>query len=194
MGHGLAIPSGLQLDCARNLKSKRVDVLGARRVEMIDLIVFAILTISILLLSILVFALKDVLHAAVALASLFLFNSLFFLLINQPLLAVVQLFIMVGGIATFLFVGVGSAAYSRFLHTRKFVLVVIWAALFAVLASALNGVSFTSTLPQTTFWADSIASSLQSSAALFYIMALAMFGVSLSAIILLKKTKRGAKK
>lgn len=161
---------------------------------MIDLIVFAILTISILLLSILVFALKDVLHAAVALASLFLFNSLFFLLINQPLLAVVQLFIMVGGIATFLFVGVGSAAYSRFLHTRKFVLVVIWAALFAVLASALNGVSFTSTLPQTTFWADSIASSLQSSVALFYIMALAMFGVSLSAIILLKKTKRGAKK
>ncbi len=161
---------------------------------MIDLIVFAVLTISMLTLSALIFELKDVLHAAVALALLFLFNSLFFLLVNQPLLAVVQLFIMVGGIATFLFVGVGSAAYSKFGHTRKLVLVVLWAALFVVLVSALNGVRFTSELPSATFWSSNIASSLQSSAALFYVMALAMFGVSLGAIILLKKTKKSAKK
>ncbi|MCW6160159.1 MAG: hypothetical protein LVQ95_03680 [Candidatus Micrarchaeales archaeon] len=161
---------------------------------MIDLIVFTVLTISVLVLSALIFALKDVLHAAIALASLFLFNSLFFLLINQPLLAVVQLFIMVGGIATFLFVGVGSAAYSKFWHTKKVVLVMLWAALFVALASSLNGVSFTAELTPTTFWSSNIASSLQSSAALFYVMALAMFGVSLGAIILLKKTKRNVKK
>lgn len=156
---------------------------------MIGVILFAIVSIGAIVLSYLVFVLKDVLHAALALASLFFFNSLFFLLVGQPLLAVVQLFIMVGGIATFLFVGVGSIAYSRFRHTRMVTLVIIWAALFLTLTAALNGISFTAGQPST-FWAGNIASSLDSSAPLFYVMALAMFGVSLGAILLLKKTKR----
>jgi len=159
---------------------------------MIDLIVFGVLTIAALLLSYMLFMLRDVLHAALALASLFFFNSLFFLLMDQPLLAVIQLFIMVGGIATFLFVGVGSIAYSKFRHARKNVLFVIWAALFTVLAASLSGVGFITEAPAT-FGAGNISSSLQSSAALFYVMALAMFGISLGAILLLKKTRRGDK-
>ncbi len=81
---------------------------------MIDLALFLIVSVIALAFSVLVFVFKDILHAAIALSGVFLMNSLFFIVLSQPLLAVVQLFIMVGGITTFLFVGVAAAPYSRF--------------------------------------------------------------------------------
>jgi NADH-quinone oxidoreductase subunit J len=81
----------------------------------------------------LIFAFKDVLHVAVALSFVFLVNSLIFLLLNQPLLAVIQLFIMIGGVSVYLFVGVAAASYSHFKYTNYIALAAVAIALFAVM-------------------------------------------------------------
>ena len=49
---------------------------------------------------------KDIMHSSLALASLFFMNLLVFLMLQQPLLAVVQLFVLVGGISTYMIIGV----------------------------------------------------------------------------------------
>ncbi len=82
----------------------------------------------------LIFVLKDTMHAAVSLAFIFILNSLIFLMLDQPLLALIQLFIMVGGVSVYLFVGVASSSYSNFKHTNYFLFAGIAIVLFAITA------------------------------------------------------------
>lgn len=81
----------------------------------------------------LIFVFKNVLHVAIALSFVFFVNSLIFLLLNQPLLAVIQLFIMIGGVSVYLFVGVAAASYSNFKYTNYIALAAVAVALFAVM-------------------------------------------------------------
>jgi NADH-quinone oxidoreductase subunit J len=153
---------------------------------MIDLALFLIVSVMGLVVSFLVFAVKDILHAALMLSAVFFVNSLFFFMLDQPLLAVVQLFIMIGGITTFLFVGVASVQYSKFKHTEVAGLAVLWTIVFVILVLPLNYVQITP-FQSNLFGPDSIALSLGTSSMLFYLMLFTMFGVALGAILLLKK-------
>lgn len=99
-------------------------------IYLIALIMAALIVIG----TVLIFVLKDVLHVAVALSFVFLINSLVFLLVNQPLLAVIQLFIMIGGVSVYLFVGVAAASFSHFKYTNYITLAAVAIALFAVMA------------------------------------------------------------
>jgi NADH-quinone oxidoreductase subunit J len=153
---------------------------------MIDLALFLIISVMGLMLSFLVFTLKDILHSALALSAVFFVNSLLFFMLDQPLLAVVQLFIMIGGITTFLFVGVASTAYSRFKYTSANGLAILCVVVFVILVIPLNYVQMTPTQPGI-FSSASIAASLGASYALFYLMLFTMFSVALGAILLLKK-------
>ena len=160
---------------------------------MIDIVMFAIVSIIALFVSVLVFVFRDILHATVALAVLFLANSFFFLLLGEPLLAIIQLFIMVGGITTFLFVGVASAPYSKFKYTRGLFFTVLWAFFFVAITYPLSGMQFYQ--PQNAaaaFGLTSIAVSFAGTPIFFYIILSLMFGVALGAVLLLKKA--GAKK
>lgn len=153
---------------------------------MIYLALFAIVSILGVVLAALVFAFKDILHSAVALSGVFLINSLLFIALGQPLLAVIQLFIMIGGITTFIFVGVASATYSHFKYTRLVGLAILWAVFFVIIVVPLTGVQFNGQ-QSNVFGSSSIGGSLGASVGLFYIMLFVMFGVSLGAILLLKK-------
>ncbi len=158
---------------------------------MISILVFVLASILGLVLATFLFAFKDILHSALALAAVFVVNSLFFLLLAQPLLAIIQLFIMVGGIATFIFVGVASAPFENFNYTKVRRLTLTWLLLFALMVIPLNFVVFN--VQQTSvFNGASIVNSLSSDSGIFYLMLLLMFGTSIGAIMLLKKT--GAKK
>ena len=158
----------------------------------LDIVIFAILSTLGILFSLLVFEFRDMLHAAVSLALLFLVNSLFFLLLGQPLLAIVQLFIMVGGITTFLFVGVASAQLGKFTRSKRLWFGILWIIIFAVLLYPLNAMQFYQPQSQASFGIINITNSLENSHIFFYMILALMFAVSLGAIVLLRKA--GAKK
>lgn len=134
----------------------------------------------------LIFVFKDLLHSVLALAMAFFFNSLLFLLLNQILLALIQLFIMVGGISTYLFVGVASVSYSRFKHTSYTALAVLSVIFFALLTYRSLAVGFP-TQQQNFLSNNLIRGYLSASVALLYMLAFALFGVALGSILLLKK-------
>jgi NADH-quinone oxidoreductase subunit J len=162
---------------------------------MLDIVIFAIVSALGILFSVLVFTFRDILHATVALASLFFANSLLFLLLNEPLLAIIQLFVMVGGISTFLFVGVAAAPYSKFKYTRILFMAALWIVFFAAIAYPLTGMQFSQPQPQNQgapFGVVGIAASLSSGPVFFYLILLLMFGVALGAVLLLKRA--GVKK
>ncbi|MFI5412326.1 MAG: NADH-quinone oxidoreductase subunit J [Candidatus Micrarchaeales archaeon] len=158
---------------------------------MIYLALFAIVSVLGMVLAALVFAFKDILHSAVALSGVFFVNSLLFLALGQPLLAVIQLFIMIGGITTFIFVGVASATYPEFRLTKLIQLCILSAVLFLIMIAPLSLMHFNQT-ESNVFTGDAVTVGLSSSASIFYLILLTLFGVSLGAILLLKKV--GAKK
>lgn len=154
---------------------------------MIYPIVFVIVSVVGLIAAVLMFTFRDILHSAVALATVFLVNSLLFLLLGQPLLAVIQLFIMIGGITTFLFVGVASTSYHEPKRTNIAALVVVWMLTFIIIFLPLRTVSVSENYQSNVFGQADAAASFGSSTALFYLMLALMFGVALGSILLLRK-------
>ncbi|MEM3019764.1 MAG: hypothetical protein QW194_00360 [Candidatus Micrarchaeaceae archaeon] len=133
-----------------------------------------------------VFKLKDILHAAIALASVFFANSIMFLLIDQDLLAILQLFIMIGGVSTYIFVGVASGSFSRFKHTSYIGLAVISVVLAAVLLYPLVALGSSSTVSNALTGSE-ISADMSSSIQYLYFVAIFIFAVSIGAVIVMKR-------
>ncbi|MDE1869168.1 MAG: hypothetical protein KGH60_04370 [Candidatus Micrarchaeota archaeon] len=148
-------------------------------------IFFALAAIEIILIA-LIFVFKDVLHSVLALSMAFFFNSVLFLALGQPLLALIQLFIMVGGVSTYVFVGVASISFSNFRHTRFAALAGLSVAAFLILSYKMLSVQ----LPEAqanVFAINSIGPAISSNVALFYVILFMVFSVSLGSILLLKR-------
>ncbi|MCL4411655.1 NADH-quinone oxidoreductase subunit J [Candidatus Marsarchaeota archaeon] len=129
---------------------------------------------------------RDLLHSSLALAVLFFLNSVMFLLLEQPLLAVIQLFILIGGISTYMIIGVASSSFSMFRHGRPAVMVLLAAVLFAVMAYPLSGMSFQSTQSNVATVAGAGAEVSQY-IGIFYLLTFMTFAVALGSILLFKK-------
>ncbi len=134
----------------------------------------------------LIFAFREIMHSAVALALFFFANSLAFLLLNQPLLAVVQLLVLVGGVSTYVFVSVASASYSKFEHSRKAALAAVSLLLFVVIAYPIlrSGLSGTA---QTQQDYSSFPTYMYGSVEYVYLAFVLLAGTVLGSILLLKK-------
>jgi len=157
-------------------------------------IIASMLAALILVCASLIFILKDVLHVALALSAVFFVNSLIFLVIGQPLLALIQLFIMVGGVSVYLFVGVAAAGYSHFKYTNYWVLAIVAIAIFSALLYGvyLHGLSGPAAgQPPSAYTTAQVAVSLSSKYTLIaiYSIALMLFLVALSAIPLLNRLR-----
>ena len=143
----------------------------------------------------LMFVFRDVLHVAVALSFVFLVNSLIFLLMNQPLLAVIQLFVMIGGVSVYLFVGVAAASYSHFKYTNYVALGAIAITIFAILVYGMyqtGTISYAQGQPLTnSFTASQAAASLTTKYTILslYTIALMLFLLAIGAIPLLNRLK-----
>jgi NADH:ubiquinone oxidoreductase subunit 6 (subunit J) len=156
-----------------------------------------VITALIIIASVLVFLLRDVLHVAVFLTIVFLLNSLLFLELQQTILALIQLFIMVGGVSIYLFVGVASASYSKFRYTNKIPLVVVSLALFSVMAygaysnspGGFSGSQINSTV--NVYSSSQLVSSFSSSYTIvsLYTVVIMLSLLALGAILLLNKLK-----
>ena len=75
--------------------------------------------------ALLVFRAREMAHAMVGFLMVTVAGAALLALLGLPLLALLQLFIMVGGVSVYLFVGVSSENLSRFRHTSLPVLVVL---------------------------------------------------------------------
>ena len=147
--------------------------------------------------SIMVFVLKDIMHSALALSMLFFGNSLAFLFLSQPVLAIIQLLVMVGGISTYIFIGVSSVSYSDFRHTRYAALAALSALIFFLISfpllshpvnnlfygSAMNG----SALKSKSGFVISPPNYMSLNIPFFYLLSLLLFGAAIASIVLIKK-------
>ncbi len=150
------------------------------------LAVFMVLALLEIFFATTIFIFKDLLHVVLAFSVAFLFNSALFFLLGQPILALLQMFIMVGGVSTYLFVGVGSASYSKFKYTNYTYLAIAYIAVFFTFVFRMTGVS--PILPeQNVLSASLIAQTFSSNIGLLYIMAAMLFGIGLSSIVIMKK-------
>jgi NADH:ubiquinone oxidoreductase subunit 6 (subunit J) len=151
-----------------------------------DLVLFAIAALLGIASAVLVFMLKDVLHSVIALTFLFIANSAIFLILGQPFLALLQLFIMVGGVSTYAFVGVASSGYAKFKHTNLTLFALFAIVIFAVLAykgAPPNAIVQQQNMLSTNYLSQALASNV----GLLYIMAIMLFGIALGSILLMKK-------
>ncbi|MCL4379541.1 MAG: hypothetical protein M1160_01945 [Candidatus Marsarchaeota archaeon] len=156
-------------------------------------VIIAVLAALIIIGSLLIFVLKDVLHVAVSLSAVFFINSLIFLFLNQPLLAAIQLLIMIGGVSVYLFVGVAAASYSHFRYTNYAALAVAAIAIFATMAYGLyasgTAAALHSLVQSNQFYTAQIVSSLTSEYTIMALYAITtmLFLIALAAIPLLKE-------
>ena len=150
---------------------------------MYELIVIGIAVLEIAA-AVAIFSLKDVMHSALFLALLFLVNSAAFLALEQPILAIIQLFIMVGGVATYLFVGVASEYPSKTRHTNIAALAIVSLLVFLSVWYPVSGYFSGTNVTSLSF--SSISSELSSGYQLLYLIVALLFGVALGSILLLK--------
>jgi len=130
------------------------------------------------------FVAKNVLHSVIMLSISFILSSLIFALVGQPLLALLQIFIMVGGVMTYMFIGMASACISRFKHVSYATLALYALVAFAVLYYSTANVAYSdgaNALSRT-----SIAAQLSSGIGVIAIAVVALFGVGIGSIVLLK--------
>ncbi len=153
---------------------------------MIYEIVLLIITVLITILGLSIFLFKNILYIIISLSILFVFNSILFLLLNQPLLAMIQLLITVGGISTYLFIGVASLEFFNFKFVNFFKFLVFSFLIFIILIYPLKTIIFKSN-GNNILSNQTIANNLSIQLFNFYIIAFVLFGISLASIVLLKQ-------
>lgn len=148
--------------------------------------IFIIAAILEIISAALIFWFKDILHTVLALSFVFIINSAFFLMLNQPLLALLQLFIMVGGVSTYVFVGVSSASFSKFSHTNYIILAIASIAILALFSYKIIPAG-TQVNQQNLLSSSLIAQALGSNAVLLYLIGIFVFGAGYGSVILMRK-------
>ncbi len=138
-----------------------------------------------------IFVFKDIFHSGIALAFAFLFNSIAFVVVGQPLLAIIQLFILIGGISTYLILGVASYGLSNFRHSNRLLLAILSVVIFIAMSYPLIGTTIVSAR-QNYFTGTAIPGGIVPYVAIYYLAAFMVFTTSIGSLLLLKRI--GAKK
>jgi NADH:ubiquinone oxidoreductase subunit 6 (subunit J) len=136
-----------------------------------------------------IFISRSLLHSVISLTLAFVVNSALFLIMKQPFLAIIQLFIFVGGISTYALVGVASSGFSKFPHTNKFAFIAVFVILLAAISYPLLTANISST-GTNAFTPLQVKSGITGYIGLFYLITAMLFGVALGSIILFKSLGR----
>jgi len=159
-------------------------------ISMMFLVLFIIIALLEFASSIMILKSKHILHSIIFLSFIFLLNSIIFAMLNQPLLAVVQLFIMIGGISVFMFVGVATEGRNHALN-NLYLFSVLWLILFLLMLLTLYPTSLTlnQTQAQPGLSSELIAYSISTQAYSFYLMFIVVFLVAVGASVILGKLR-----
>lgn len=136
----------------------------------------------------LIFRAREMTHAMVGFLIVSISTGAVLAILGLPLLALMQLFIMVGGVSTYLFVGVSSENLSRFRHTSFPILVVLAIALAAVPIYKVLTIGIAGG-PQNSLSGTSLAYGISGNIVLFYMLAIMLFGIGIGSIVMMRKSK-----
>jgi len=160
---------------------------------MLSDIVFFVSAIIAVCAALFIFKAREMAHAMVGFLMLSIAAAMVLALLNLPLLALLQLFIMVGGVSTYLFVGVSSENLSKFKHTSFPILVALSVALATVPIYKVISL-YSLELQVNTLTPSLISASIGNSLPLFYMLALLLFGVGIGSILMMKSFRKGGKR
>lgn len=153
---------------------------------MLQYVLFVALASAAIASAVMVFESKHILHVMVSFAAFSVVLAFILAYMSLPLLGLLQLFIMVGGVSTYMFVGVSSESLSNFRFVRAPVLAALALLLFAVIAYRLltsdagfNGSNLTTPLL--------LGSTMSGSMPVFYIIAALLLFSSIGSILLMRK-------
>jgi NADH:ubiquinone oxidoreductase subunit 6 (subunit J) len=153
---------------------------------MVYMAVFAAIALLEVLSAAMVLIFRNMLHVVLAISALFMLNSAVFMMLGQPLLALLQLFIMIGGVSTYLFVGVASEGYSKFRGTNYKLFAVSYLVIFVLFSLKLGQIGLL-TSQQNVVSGQLIAQSIGSNIGMLYLTVIMLFGVGLGSIIVMGK-------
>lgn len=135
-----------------------------------------------------IFISRSILHSVLSLTLAFVANSALFLLMKQPFLAIIQLFVLVGGISTYALVGVASASFSKFPHTNKIAFVAVFIILSLAILYPIFGLKIVPST-QNQFGSQQIKYGIENYMGLFYLITAMLFGTAIGSIVLFKSIK-----
>lgn len=136
-----------------------------------------------------IFRTSNMIHAMIAFATVAVAVSMLMLILELPLLALLQLFIMIGGISTYMFVGASSEKLSKFKHTNFLLLVTL---AFIIAIPLIYGLAMGSSGNSQNLLSSTMLNSYVSSdLPFFYLIAMMLFGVGIGSIVIMKKLVAG---
>ena len=133
-----------------------------------------------------VLAQRELFKAAIGLAFVFVAVSGFVLLMGQPLLALFQLFILVGGLSTYLIVAVASEGRTHFNHVDGRMFVGVFVVLAIILTYAIS-VDTPQGLGSGGATVQELVSSVSNYYALMAAIAFTIFAIGIGSILLVKR-------
>lgn len=151
--------------------------------------IFVLLLMAALFAAMIIFIEKDLFKAALGLAVVFASSAGIILLLGQPLIALFQLLILVGGLSTYLIVAVASEGRAGFLHTNMLVLSISFIVLGGVLLYAIAMHPYPGSLTGAAI-GQSISLSISEYYPLMYAMVFLLFSIGIGSILLMRRVIR----
>ncbi|MDE1768746.1 MAG: NADH-quinone oxidoreductase subunit J [Candidatus Micrarchaeota archaeon] len=155
---------------------------------MLDTYVFYAIAAAAVVSSILIFVERKLIHAVLALTSVFISSALLFLLLGQTFISMLVLIVFVGGLSTYLIVAVATEEKNmKLINLPMFIAVSI--ILFAGLSVLISYLPQNSQQGTPNFLSTAV-SAFSSSAGTLYIVVIMMFAITLAGTLIIKKFTR----
>ncbi len=131
---------------------------------------------------------RTIFKSAIALSITFTVVSLSLLLLNQPVIAVLQLIVIVGGVSTYLVVAVASETKRKAWETSFRTLAILGILLTLAISYLILPYAGSSSVSQTNIYAEFQQTIQQYSVAIYFIILL-MFAAALGSAVTIKNNK-----
>ena len=154
-----------------------------------SLYVYAVAAVSVFMVisSAYVFATKKIMHAVLALTGAFTGSALFFMLMGQELVALLQLFLLVGGLSTYLIVAISTEEVR--VSVKNFTSLVVTAViLYGAMAILLP--RFLQGSLQSNNFSYVAGQAFESQYAILYFIVALLFAATLGSILMLRRHGR----
>ncbi|MGC8694467.1 MAG: NADH-quinone oxidoreductase subunit J [Candidatus Micrarchaeia archaeon] len=149
-------------------------------------VLFALLAVIDIILALSIFITKKTFHSVIFLIGIFIINSLFFMMLSQPLLALLQLIILVGGISVFMIVSVATESYKQIKISNVYKVVAL--SIFIIIALStiiLQGFQTSTTVETNSINSTYIEAELSGNIFAIYLLVLFVFLIALGSALML---------
>jgi NADH:ubiquinone oxidoreductase subunit 6 (subunit J) len=150
---------------------------------------FIILAVITIVSAFAIFISRSILKSALALAFVFIAVSAVLLLLGQAVIATIQLFILVGGLSTYIILAVASETKPNKSKTNMKIFTILFIVIFAVTSYSILPSILSINTAQTNIYA-AITYAMSQYLLPIYAIILFMFSVAIGSIIIIKRNQR----